>query len=279
MRDEVESQFKPRAMGKGPLLMMRSFLPFVARFWSRHPTKLGQLHEYWQGYRDRYREIAYLTGQPVECVKEICYELECQEPHFQELNGLKGVPMHHMLGYVTVRLMQPEVVVETGVAEGFSSWFILLALQQNRHGILYSIDLPNQDVELFPGGPRQTEILPDGKQTGFIVPKNLRSRWQLHLGDAKELLPRLLQTLNKIDIFIHDSWHSYDHMMLEFQIAWPYLRKDGVLLSDDVDLHTALPDFAAKVGCPCVLFNFRPRSKAVGGMRKTAGPFNDANCH
>jgi len=254
--------------GRSRSLMIRSFLPFAARYLSRHPTKLGQLYQYWLGYSQRYGELASLTSEQVENVEEVFYELECQEPHFQDLNGLTGVPMFHMLAYAVVRLMKPNVVVETGVAEGLSSWFILLALEQNGRGILHSIDLPNQDIELFPGGPRQTEILPDGKQTGFIVPENLRTHWQLHLGNAKELLPRLLHSLGKIDIFLHDSLHTYDHMMFEYRTAWAYLREGGVLLSDDVDLHTALSDFAAEANCPHVIFNFVPRSKGVGAIRK-----------
>lgn len=268
MDTEAQLQLKKRSVGRGRSLMIRSFLPFAARFLFRHPTKLGQLRQYWRGYIKRYRELASLTSEQTGNVEDVFYNLECQEPHFQELNGLGGVPMYHMLTYAAVRLMRPDVVVETGVAEGFSSWFILLALEQNGRGILHSIDLPNQDIELSPGGPRQTEILPEGKQTGFIVPENLRTRWQLHLGDAKELLPRLLQSLGKIDIFLHDSMHTYDHMIFEYRTAWTYLREGGVLLSDDVDLHTALSDFAAEVQCPYVIFNFQPRSKAVGAMRK-----------
>jgi len=68
-----------------------------------------------------------------------------------------------------------------------------------------------------------------------MVPTDLRNRWHLYLGDAKEMLPRLLQTLGTIDIFIHDSLHSYEHMLFEFRTAWPHLRGGGVILSDDID--------------------------------------------
>ena len=40
------------------------------------------------------------------------------------------------------RLLEPQVVLETGVAYGVSSAFILRALEENGHGILHSVDLP-----------------------------------------------------------------------------------------------------------------------------------------
>ena len=97
-----------------------------------------------------------------------------------------------------------------------------------------------------------------------MVPTDLRNRWHLYLGDAKELLPRLLQTLGTIDIFIHDSLHSYEHMLFEFQTAWPHLRGGGVILSDDIDANCAFYDFAAEVKCQGVIFNDRH----VGAIRK-----------
>jgi predicted O-methyltransferase YrrM len=46
------------------------------------------------------------------------------------------------LGYLLCRLISPSVVLETGVAYGVSSVFILKALEVNDRGILHSVDLP-----------------------------------------------------------------------------------------------------------------------------------------
>ena len=112
-------------------------------------------------------------------------------------------------------------------------------------------------------GSRQRDVMATGRETGWLVPASLRSRWKLHLGDAQVLLPDLLPTLGPIDVFIHDSLHTYAHMMFEFQTAWPRLRAGGFLLSDDTDWNTAFQDFAELVQCPRVMFNFR-----VGAIRK-----------
>ena len=46
------------------------------------------------------------------------------------------------LGYLLCRLISPSVVLETGVAYGVSSVFILKALEVNGRGTLHSVDLP-----------------------------------------------------------------------------------------------------------------------------------------
>ena len=43
--------------------------------------------------------------------------------------------------YFIVRMADPEIMVETGVARGVSSWTILNAMHRNGKGKLYSIDL------------------------------------------------------------------------------------------------------------------------------------------
>jgi predicted O-methyltransferase YrrM len=144
--------------------------------------------------------------------------------------------------YVIMRAFQPRVVVETGVASGLSSAHILRALAANGHGALYSIDLPNV---------QEGSVLPSGRSPGWIVPEWLRERWFLELGDSRELLPPLLERLDQIDIFLHDSDHSYEFMMFEFELALPRVRPGGLLLSDDTHLHSAWDDFCASHGlCP-----------------------------
>ena len=139
--------------------------------------------------------------------------------------------------YAVVRAIKPGVIVETGVASGLSSAHILRALAVNGKGTLHSIDLPNV---------QQGSVLPEGRTSGWIVPDSLRGRWKLQLGDSRKLLPGLLETLGRVDIFLHDSDHSYEAMSFEFEQAFPRLESGGMLLSDDTHLHTAWDDFCAK---------------------------------
>jgi predicted O-methyltransferase YrrM len=139
--------------------------------------------------------------------------------------------------YAIVRAAKPLVVVETGVASGLSSAHILRALDRNGFGTLHSLDLPNV---------QEGSVLPDGRTSGWIVPESLRDRWKLQLGDTWVLLPELLQSLDRLDLFLHDSDHSYEAMLFEFEQAYPKLEPGGLLLSDDTHLHAAWDDFCAK---------------------------------
>lgn len=154
--------------------------------------------------------------------------------------------------YVICRIKRPLVAVETGVCAGVSSAYILRALEKNGQGRLYSIDLPNYK-KLFAIArkyrrPKPVAFLPPGKQVGFAVPQALRHRWDLRLGLSSSVLPNLLNELGEIDLFLHDSEHSYENMLWEYRTAWPHIRDGGIILSDDVDWNEAFFDFCKEAG-------------------------------
>jgi len=169
--------------------------------------------------------------------------------------------------YLFVRAARPERIVETGVAAGFSSSYLLQGLADNGGGRMVSIDLPTLDPSgrVDRDGVTDRSRVRSAERTGFIVPDRLRDRWELRLGDAKELLPRTLGELAPIDLFFHDSDHSYDHMLWEYRTAWPLLRAGGWLLSDDVTRNRAFADFCREVGVE------RPVRWAFGKWRGRAG--------
>jgi len=139
-----------------------------------------------------------------------------------------GYP-HPEIFYFLMRIIKPEIVIETGVSFGVTSAFMLQALEDNGFGKLYSIDLPLQFA--------------NKEEVGKLVPKRLKHRWELILGDAKIELPKLLEKLDYIDVFYHDSLHTYEHMIFEYENAWPKIRKGGYLISDDIHMNSAFIDF------------------------------------
>ena len=158
---------------------------------------------------------------------------------------------YHRVLYTMTRILKPEIVIETGVFEGHSSLSILLALEGNSKGHLYSIDLPS---------PK----LPPGKEPGWIVPEHLRKRWDLRLGKSSELLPGLLEEVKEAEIFLHDSEHSYENMYWEYKTAWEYLRKGGLLLSHDISQNAAFREFAKYVS-----ENYYYMLRNLGGIKRT----------
>jgi Methyltransferase domain len=143
-----------------------------------------------------------------------------------------------LIQYAAVRALGPDCVVETGVANGVSSSYLLLALRMNGQGCLHSVGLADP------------AFLPTGKEPGWLVPQWLRAPWRIHLGDARDILPGLLAELGNIGLFIHDSLHTYEHMMWEFESSYPHLTTGGLLLSDDALWNEAFHDFARKAGAP-----------------------------
>jgi predicted O-methyltransferase YrrM len=128
--------------------------------------------------------------------------------------------------YACVRWLRPAVVVETGVAHGVTTAYILAALDLNGHGTLHSVDLPPHE---------------DGAADGVaaVVPEELRTRWQLHRGMAQRVLPTLLQELERVDLFVHDSLHTYRNMRMEFTSVWSRLPRSGIILADDIEGNAA----------------------------------------
>lgn len=147
--------------------------------------------------------------------------------------------------YLLVRKHLPENIVETGVAQGISSRFILEALNENKTGCLTSIDLPNYDPkgQINRDGVNDSVFVRKDLGVGWIVPDKLRQRWTLLLGDSKEILKNLSL---RPDIFFHDSDHSYEHMQFEFEWAYSHLTSEGIIVSDDISWNRSFYDFIDK---------------------------------
>ena len=136
--------------------------------------------------------------------------------------------------YILCKTIKPEKIVETGVAYGLSSMYILQALKENNKGTLYSID------SVF--SPWQSK-----EMIGAAIPTDLRSKWKFIFGSSSEKLKNILSELDQIDVFFHDSLHTYKNMIFEFETAWPFIIKNGFLISDDIGDNNAFYDFATKV--------------------------------
>jgi hypothetical protein len=158
-----------------------------------------------------------------------------------------------------VTVTKPDVVLETGVAAGITSATALAAMQSNGRGHLYSIDLPPL------GTSKEADI-------GGAIPPELRERWTLEVGPSRILLPKMVERLGSLDIFLADADHSYASQLAEYRTAWPALRDGGLLISDDV-ANLAFVTFAREVGVRPYLIHgpgeTRPRS-VVGVLRKDA---------
>jgi predicted O-methyltransferase YrrM len=132
-----------------------------------------------------------------------------------------------------VRHLQARKVVETGVAHGVTSRFVLEAFRRYGAGQLWSIDLP----------PPTIPAVHD--RVGMVVDPS--PAWTCIHGSSRRQLRRLLEHTGAIDVFIHDSWHSKYNMLFELRTAWPMIRPGGAMVIDDIDLNSAFQTFTQRM--------------------------------
>lgn len=137
------------------------------------------------------------------------------------------------LCYMACRILRPKIVIETGTAYGVTSSFLLSALHENGQGRLISIDLPpiGKDADRF---------------IGHFIPEHLRSAWQLIRGTSGHHLHALLMRIGHVDMFVHDSLHTYRNMMREFDSVFAHLSRPGIVIADDIDGNSAFAKFTER---------------------------------
>ena len=74
----------------------------------------------------------------------------------------------------------------------------------------------------------------------------MKNKWKLVLGDSTVTLPRELKIYKNIEMFFHDSTHTYDHVSFELSTVFPYLSKNFIIVVDNYDWTDAPKDFAKK---------------------------------
>ena len=143
--------------------------------------------------------------------------------------------------YAAVRIAKPRLVVETGTHDGLGSAALLRALERNA-------------AEGVPGRLASFDV---SENAGWLVDGPLRERFTFHRGDTRELLGRVLEG-QLVDLFIHDSEHTYDHETFEFEEIWPRVGPTAVLISDNSHAGTAFSDFCARHGLDFRFFREQP---------------------
>ena len=200
----------------------------------------SQMVSYFVKKLGRYEFIKLLTGvERLDTILELEKCLMRNNEFYNAINErliqykriwIGGTSLYSVL-YLLVRLIKPRYIVETGALHGHSSAFMLQGLHDNNQGELISIDLPAYS---FIKDSIVEDYLPLGCEPGWGVPDYLRYRHRLIMGDSKKLLKQYLQECGEIDMFFHDSLHTFEHMYFEYNCVWPYLSPGGLLISDDI---------------------------------------------
>jgi len=139
------------------------------------------------------------------------------------------------LYYAVCRHYAPRNVLETGIANGHSSFFLIQAMKKNGHGKLHSIDI--------------------AYNVGKLLNDEEREDWILHVlgSPQRKSFSCIIDSVSPLDLFVHDSDHTYGWQMFEFRVAHKALSEQGVLLSDDIDHSLAFVDFCHEINQKPVL--------------------------
>lgn len=160
-----------------------------------------------------------------------------------------GGPADLAVLYHLVRHLPARSVLETGVASGWSSLAILLAMRAAGGGRLISIDMPYAKLE-------------NEAYVGCAVPAALRASWSLVRKSDRDALCPALEELREIDLAHYDSDKSYAGRMFAYPRLWASLRSNGVLMSDDIEDNFAFRDFASSVERKAAVLEKKPGNYA-----------------
>jgi hypothetical protein len=197
------------------------------------------------------RFIANGIGGSVEdasrYIQELQDDLELRAAIQAALRGRDNrngtMPYGRRLGwYAIVRARKPRVVVETGVHDGLGSAVLLRGLERNAtegcEGSLVSFDV--------------------NENSGWLIPSFVRSRHQLVTGPAPDMFVAALDG-RRVDLFIHDSDHRYEHETAEFEAILGLADPSAALVSDNAHAGTAFRDFCGRHSLRFHFFREVPR--------------------
>jgi predicted O-methyltransferase YrrM len=153
-----------------------------------------------------------------------------------------GSSLQHVMAAL-VWLLNPQLVVETGTANGASALAITAAMHARQNGKLLSLDISDCKANL--------------------VPAHLKSYVDfIRVNGSAENLREVIKKEKSnggVSIFLHDADHSYLGQKIDYEIARE-LNFD-LIISDDVDSSLAFIDFVGTLGV--VLYDV---PKFIGGL-------------
>lgn len=165
-----------------------------------------------------------------------------------------GGPGDLNLLFDSVCLTQAQIVLETGVAYGWSSLSILNGMAEVENAKLFSVDMPYPKMA-------------NDRFVGLVVPDSLRAHWTLiREPDRNGIRKALAAAGGQIDLCHYDSDKSYWGRAYAFPLLWEALRSGGLFISDDIQDNMFFAEFAQSKKVAFAIT--KSDGKFVGLMRK-----------
>jgi hypothetical protein len=156
--------------------------------------------------------------------------------------------------YHITKKVNAKKIIETGVAYGWSSLAILLAIKDEPGAKLISNDMPYIKLN-------------NDDYVGCVIPDDLKIKWELQRLPDISGIPMAIKKFNgNIDLCHYDSDKSYTGRMFAYPLLWKALEKNGIFISDDIQDNIAFNQFAETVEHEPLVFEYR--GKYVGVIIK-----------
>lgn len=156
--------------------------------------------------------------------------------------------------YTLLKNSEYKNIIETGVAYGWSTLAILLALKDKKDSFLISNDMPYIKMN-------------NDDYVGCVVPSELHNKWKLQReADIKGIPKALSYFNNKIDACHYDSDKSYRGRMWSSPLLWKALKKGGLFISDDINDNLAFKHFCESIERKPIII--KHNEKYVGIIKK-----------
>lgn len=165
-----------------------------------------------------------------------------------------------------VRSLQPDVVVETGSARGWSACHIGLALRENVRGKIYAID-PHSTTEWNDSGGVENS-LPVFQR--HIAAMGLQNYVEIIRADS---LTAARGWTRPIDLIFIDGDHSYEGVKADWDLFSPFLTTSGVAVFHDTtwELNRHDPRYRGDMGVPRFVDDLRRQGFPVITLDRDCG--------
>ena len=125
--------------------------------------------------------------------------------------------------YFLTRKIKPKIILETGVAAGYSSSAFLEAIHKNKIGKLFSSDFPYFRI------PNPIQYI------WILVEDKYKKNWNLFLeGDERNISKIKKKLKQKIDLIHYDSDKTYEGKKKFFKMVNNLIKENTFIIIDDI---------------------------------------------
>ncbi len=211
-------------------------------------------------------QLEVTTEQFLFEIDQDLFEETKSEMQILEKNALKKLStIKHSLGgggnylllYFLIRKFKPEVIIETGVAAGWTTSAILRAIKKNKFGKLYSSDFPYFRLK----NPEQ--------YIGFLVKDDIdRSDWTLDIRGDDVALKSFASKLknNSVKLFHYDSDKSYEGRSNALKTLKNKFSNEAIIIFDDIQNNLHFKDFVINNKLKFKVFEFKKKYLGLVGV-------------